>query len=77
MSAMTKSYTRKNLADVEDSAPKFGLDEVQQARFANEDLKAESRPQLSHGEGGQALGLRRTGTTPPRRSTWCCPAPAA
>jgi len=42
MSAMTKSYTRKNLADVEDSAPKFGMDAVQQARFANEDLKAEN-----------------------------------
>jgi mannose-6-phosphate isomerase-like protein (cupin superfamily) len=33
-------YTRKNLGDVEDSAPKFGLPEHQQARFANEDLDA-------------------------------------
>jgi mannose-6-phosphate isomerase-like protein (cupin superfamily) len=41
MGAMTKSYTRKNLADVEDSAPKFGFADRQQARFANEDLKAE------------------------------------
>jgi mannose-6-phosphate isomerase-like protein (cupin superfamily) len=41
MSAMTKSYTRKNLADVEDSAPKFGFEAHQKARFANEDLNAE------------------------------------
>jgi mannose-6-phosphate isomerase-like protein (cupin superfamily) len=36
------SYTVKNLAEVEDSAPKFGFDEVQEARFAREDLDAES-----------------------------------
>jgi mannose-6-phosphate isomerase-like protein (cupin superfamily) len=41
MSAMTKSYTHKNLADVEDSAPKFGFEDRQKARFANEDLNAE------------------------------------
>jgi mannose-6-phosphate isomerase-like protein (cupin superfamily) len=38
---MTASYTLKNLTDVEDSAPKFGFDEVQQARFAKTDLEAE------------------------------------
>jgi uncharacterized cupin superfamily protein len=36
------SYTVKNLTEVEDSAPKFGFDEVQEARFAREDLHAES-----------------------------------
>ena len=36
------SYTVKNLAEVEDSAPKFGFDEVQEARFPREDLDAES-----------------------------------
>jgi mannose-6-phosphate isomerase-like protein (cupin superfamily) len=38
---MSASYTLKNLTDVEDSASKFGFDEVQQARFANADLDAE------------------------------------
>jgi len=36
------SYTVKNLAEVEDSAPKFGFDEVQETRFPREDLDAES-----------------------------------
>jgi mannose-6-phosphate isomerase-like protein (cupin superfamily) len=35
------SYTIKNLRDVEDSAPKFGFDSVQEARFAWSDLEAE------------------------------------
>jgi mannose-6-phosphate isomerase-like protein (cupin superfamily) len=35
------SYTIKNLRDVEDKAPEFGLDEVQEARFAHYDLDAE------------------------------------
>lgn len=35
-------YSIKNLHDVEDSAPKFGFAEVQEARFAREDLGAES-----------------------------------
>jgi mannose-6-phosphate isomerase-like protein (cupin superfamily) len=38
---MTASYTLKRLTDVEDSAPRFGLDEVQEARFAKDDLEAE------------------------------------
>ena len=35
------TYTRLNLEDVEDSAPKFGFSEVQEARFANGDLETE------------------------------------
>ena len=35
------SYTIKNLRDVTDSAPKFGFEEVQEARFANKELEAE------------------------------------
>ena len=36
------SYTKKNLDEVEDSAPKFGYEELQEARFAGEDLDAET-----------------------------------
>ena len=36
------SYTIKNLRDVEDKAPQFGFDAVQEARFAHPDLNAES-----------------------------------
>lgn len=38
---MAGPYTRKKLTDVEDSAPKFGYAEVQEARFANDDLETE------------------------------------
>ncbi len=38
---MTDAYTLKNLTEVEDSAPKFGLDQIQEARFANAELDAE------------------------------------
>lgn len=38
---MATSFTKLNLTEVEDSAPKFGLGEVQQARFANSDLDVE------------------------------------
>jgi uncharacterized cupin superfamily protein len=34
-------YTIKNLTTVEDSAPKFGFGEMQEAHFAREDLGAE------------------------------------
>ena len=34
-------YTHKNLSEVKDSAPGFGADEFQEARFAREDLQAE------------------------------------
>ena len=36
------SYTKKNLREIEDSAPKFGFGETQEARFAREDLDAET-----------------------------------
>jgi mannose-6-phosphate isomerase-like protein (cupin superfamily) len=38
---MATPFTKLNLTEVEDSAPKFGLGEVQQARFANSDLDVE------------------------------------
>jgi len=37
---MAASYTLKQLTDVKDSAPEFGLGEVQEARFAGGDLEA-------------------------------------
>jgi mannose-6-phosphate isomerase-like protein (cupin superfamily) len=40
MSAPTSTYTHENLTAVEDSAPKFGFDAVQEARFATDDLEA-------------------------------------
>ncbi len=40
--ATTSSYTRKNLGDVDDSAPKFGFEDSQVARFANEDLETQA-----------------------------------
>jgi|SRR5438874_918910 mannose-6-phosphate isomerase-like protein (cupin superfamily) len=36
------SYTIKNLREVEDMAPRFGFQEVQEARFAYRDLDAET-----------------------------------
>lgn len=36
------SWTRKNLDEVADSAPRFGFDAVQEARFAREDLGCET-----------------------------------
>jgi mannose-6-phosphate isomerase-like protein (cupin superfamily) len=38
---MTTPYTLKRLTDVEDSAIKFGMADVQEARFCNDDLDAE------------------------------------
>jgi mannose-6-phosphate isomerase-like protein (cupin superfamily) len=38
---MADPYTLKRLTDVEDSAPKFGFGDVQEARFANDDLETE------------------------------------
>jgi mannose-6-phosphate isomerase-like protein (cupin superfamily) len=38
---MAAPYTLKKLTDVEDSAPKFGFAELQEARFANQDLETE------------------------------------
>jgi mannose-6-phosphate isomerase-like protein (cupin superfamily) len=36
------SYTIKNLREVEDVAPRFGFQEVQEARFAHGDLETET-----------------------------------
>jgi mannose-6-phosphate isomerase-like protein (cupin superfamily) len=44
---VASSYTRKRLTDVEDSAPKFGFADVQEARFASDDLAAQ-RTGVSH-----------------------------
>jgi mannose-6-phosphate isomerase-like protein (cupin superfamily) len=44
---MSTSYTHKKLTEVEDSAPKFGYGELQEARFAQRDLDAEQTG-LSH-----------------------------
>jgi quercetin dioxygenase-like cupin family protein len=44
---MPAPYTQKRLTDVKDSAPEFGLGDVQEARFAQEDLEAEQTG-LSH-----------------------------
>lgn len=38
---MAAPYTLKRLTDVQDSAPKFGYGELQEARFATSDLEAE------------------------------------
>ena len=38
---MAAPFTLKNLAEVDDSAPKFGFAEVQEARFAKDELEAE------------------------------------
>ena len=38
---MTDRYTHKNLAEVDDGAPKFGYGELQEAHFATRDLGAE------------------------------------
>ena len=38
---MSAPYTRKKLTDVQDSAAGFGLADVQEARFAKDDLDAE------------------------------------
>lgn len=42
MSAGGTSYTRINLRDVDDSAVRFGLSEIQEARFAGGDLEAKA-----------------------------------
>jgi len=35
-------YTKKQLTEVKDSAPEFGFGEIQEARFASDDLETES-----------------------------------
>ncbi|MGC1165050.1 MAG: hypothetical protein WA862_02985 [Solirubrobacterales bacterium] len=44
---MHTPFTHKKLTDVKDSAPEFGMAEVQEARFARKDLEAE-RTGLGH-----------------------------
>jgi mannose-6-phosphate isomerase-like protein (cupin superfamily) len=44
---VANKYTHKNLTEIEDSAPKFGVAEHQEARFAGRDLDAEHTG-LSH-----------------------------
>jgi mannose-6-phosphate isomerase-like protein (cupin superfamily) len=44
---MASSHTHVKLTEVEDSAPKFGFGDHQEARFANDALEAESTG-LSH-----------------------------
>lgn len=39
---MAEPYTVKKLTEIEDSAAKFGFGEVQEARFANEDLETQA-----------------------------------
>lgn len=38
---MAAPFTHKKLTDVKDSAPEFGMEDVQEARFAKGDLEAE------------------------------------
>ncbi|HEY7257408.1 MAG TPA: cupin domain-containing protein [Solirubrobacterales bacterium] len=38
---MATPFTKRKLTEVEDSAPKFGYGDIQQARFANRDLEVE------------------------------------
>jgi mannose-6-phosphate isomerase-like protein (cupin superfamily) len=38
---MAAPFTHKKLTDVKDSAPEFGMEDVQEARFAKGDLDAE------------------------------------
>jgi mannose-6-phosphate isomerase-like protein (cupin superfamily) len=44
---MPTPYTQKRLTDVKDSAPEFGLGDIQEARFAKDALDAEDTG-LSH-----------------------------
>jgi mannose-6-phosphate isomerase-like protein (cupin superfamily) len=44
---MRNPFTHKKLEEVKDSAPEFGIGEIQEARFAKDDLDAEATG-LSH-----------------------------
>ena len=54
------SYTIKNLREVEDVAPKFGFDSVQEARFCFQDLEAKDTGLAYHRikPGRRGLGHR-------------------
>ncbi|MDX6631871.1 MAG: hypothetical protein QOH00_4117 [Gaiellales bacterium] len=45
---MTRPYTLKRLTEVEDSAVKFGMGDVEEARFCNGDLDAEDTGMSLH-----------------------------
>jgi mannose-6-phosphate isomerase-like protein (cupin superfamily) len=45
--SMDLPFTHKKLTEVKDSAPDFGMEEIQEARFAKKDLDAE-RTGVSH-----------------------------
>jgi uncharacterized cupin superfamily protein len=45
---MLDRFSHFNLNDVEDSAPKFGFGEVQEARFANEELGSDELGMSKH-----------------------------
>lgn len=45
---MADPYTLKSLTDVDDSAPKFGYGELQEARFATGDLETEATGVTHH-----------------------------
>jgi mannose-6-phosphate isomerase-like protein (cupin superfamily) len=45
---MTAPFTRKRLTDVKDSAPEFGFGDIQEARFAKDDLDAEQTGESHH-----------------------------
>jgi quercetin dioxygenase-like cupin family protein len=54
------SYTIKNLRDVEDVAPRFGFDSIQEARFASRELGAEDTGLAYHTiKPGQRGGAHR------------------
>jgi len=68
---MAAPYTLKQLTDVKDSAPEFGLGEVQEARFAGGDLEA-----TDTGVAHQRIKPNQRvpfahGTRTPRRSMSC------
>lgn len=44
---MASPFTKRKLTEVKDSAPEFGMQDVQEARFAKKDLEAE-RTGVSH-----------------------------
>ena len=73
---MPDGFTHLNLSEVEDSAPKFGFEEHQEARFASEALATEQTASACNGSSPVAGRASATATRRPRRSTWCSPAAA-
>ena len=72
-----RSVHAQETTDVEDSAPKFGFSDVQEARFANDDLETEHTG-VGHLASRPASGRRsRTGTTDAEEVYVVLAAPAA